>query len=85
MKPTTFNLDLMIHETENIANDISTIISQSRHIAYTAVDVVLLKRNWLIGKRIAEEELKGGQKENYGLEIISKLSVELTKRFVKRI
>ena len=83
MKPTTLNLDLMIHETENIANDISTIISQSRHIAYTAVDVVLLKRNWLIGKRIAEEELKGGQKENYGLEIISKLSVELTKRFGK--
>ena len=60
---------------------LSTIIEQSRKIVYTAIDIVLLKRNWLIGKRIHEEELKETRKENYGKVIIKELSKELTKRF----
>lgn len=66
--------------TKDITSDISVIIEQSQKVAYSAVDLVLLKRNWLIGKRIYEEELKETRKENYGNEIISKLSIELTNK-----
>ena len=45
--------------TENILEDVCTIIDEAREHAYKAVNVALVKRNWLIGKRIAEEELKG--------------------------
>ncbi|MBQ7244264.1 MAG: hypothetical protein IJS52_08720 [Bacilli bacterium] len=70
-------------KSSDIVADVAEIVSQSRRLAYAAVDVVLLQRNWLIGKRIAEEELKDSRKENYGLEIIETLSKELSKEFGK--
>ena len=47
------------------------------------VKVLLVERNWLLGKRIAEEELKDNRKENYGKEIINELSKKLTNDFGK--
>ena len=70
------NLDVIVDSTPNIIDDVSKIIHQSQRVAYQAVDIVLLKRNWLIGKRIYEEELKDTRMENYGLEIIKKTLVE---------
>ena len=67
--------------TKDITNDISVIIEQSQKIVYSAVDLVLLKRNWLIGKRIYDEELKGTRKENYGKEIIKKISIGLKNKY----
>ena len=77
------NLDIEVTVTHNIIEDVGAIIHQSQRVAYTAVDIVLLRRNWLIGKRIYEEELKESRKENYGLEIINNLSKELVKRYGK--
>ena len=68
---------------ETIYNDVSTIVKEARETAYKAVDIALLKRNWLLGKRIAEEELKDTRIENYGLEIIKKLSKRLSLEFGK--
>ena len=45
--------------TDNITNDIGDIILSAQQTAYKTVDAILLQRNWLIGKRIAEEELDG--------------------------
>lgn len=81
MKNELLGLNLEVEETNNIVNDISSLIEESRHIAYQAVDVVLLKRNWLIGKRICEEELKETRKENYGQEIIVNLAKGLTQKY----
>ena len=67
--------------TKDITSDISVIIEQSQKVVYSAIDLVLLKRNWLIGKRIFEEELKDTRKENYGKEIISNLSKKLTEKY----
>ncbi|MBR3002928.1 MAG: hypothetical protein IKF38_05160, partial [Clostridia bacterium] len=39
--------------------------------------------NWLIGYRIAEEELKGEDRADYGTEIIKKLSKELKEEYGK--
>lgn len=58
--------DINSPTTKDITSDISVIIEQNQKVAYSAVDLVLLKRNWLIGKRIYEEELKETRKENYG-------------------
>lgn len=68
---------------ETIYKDVSTIIIEARDTAYKAVDIALLRRNWLLGKRIAEEELKDTRIENYGLEIIKKLSKHLSLEFGK--
>ena len=69
--------------TENILEDVCTIIDEARGYAYTAVNVTLVKRNWLIGKRIAEEELKGKVRANYGDEVIRGLAKDLTKIYGK--
>lgn len=81
----TKNTDIMniYQKSENILTDIQTIIETSRQQAYHAVDTILTQRNWLIGYRIAEEELKGEDRAEYGTKIIKKLSAELTKKYGK--
>lgn len=70
--------------TDNITSDIGEIILSAQQTAYRTVDAILLQRNWLIGKRIAEEELSGkNRSEIYGVEIIKKLSRELTEKYGK--
>ena len=69
--------------TENILQDVCNIIDEAKSSAYTAVNVALVKRNWLIGKRIAEEELKGKVRADYGDEVIRGLAKDLTKIYGK--
>lgn len=47
------------------------------------MNTALVYRNWLIGYRIAEEELKGENRAEYGAKIIRELSRELTKMYGK--
>ena len=79
------NTDIMDNyfKSDNIVNDIQGIIEASQKSAYRAVDTILLKRNWLIGYRIAEETLLGEECAEYGAQIIKKLSKELTVKFGK--
>lgn len=69
--------------TDNVLEDVCSIIESARDYAYKSVNIALVERNWLIGYRIAEEELKGNGRADYGLEIIKKLSKELTKQYGK--
>lgn len=55
-------------------NDICSIINSARDYAYQSINIALVERNWLIGYRIAEEELKGEGRADYGTKIIKKLS-----------
>lgn len=50
----------------NLLLDVRRIIDASRQTAYRAINVVMLKRNWLLGKRIQEEILKGKDRADYG-------------------
>ena len=79
------NNDIMnkFQKTENILNDVPNIIEVSQKEAYRAVNTILSQRNWLIGYRIAEEELLGEDRAEYGVEIIKKLSKELTDKYGK--
>ena len=69
--------------TGDILQDMRGIIELARESAYQAVNVALVKRNWLLGRRIAEEELNGSNRAEYGLEIIKTLSKELTDEYGK--
>ena len=62
-------------KSDDILSDMRGIIETSRESAYQAVNVTLIQRNWLIGYRIAEEELGGDGRAEYGLEIIKNLSI----------
>ena len=70
-------------KSENILKDVLNIIETFQRQAYHVVDTILSQRNWLIGYRIAEEELKGENRAEYGMNVIKQLSVELTKLYGK--
>lgn len=70
-------------KTDDIINDMRKIIEGSQKTAHQAVNTILVQRNWLIGYRIASEELNGEDRADYGAEVIKKLSFELTKEFGK--
>lgn len=70
-------------KSDDILKDMCGIIESSQKVAYQAVNVALVQRNWLIGYRISEEELQGEARSEYGLQVIKKLSKELTKIYGK--
>ena len=70
-------------KTNDILEDVCAIIDSAKDYAQRAVNISLVVRNWYIGYRIAEEELKGNDRADYGVEIIKKLSKELTKEYGK--
>ena len=77
------NTDIMnaYQKSENIVIDVQNIIETSQRQAYHAVDTILSQRNWLIGCRIAEEEMDGAERAEYGTNIIKQLSKELTAKY----
>lgn len=76
-------LEVKYKVSSDLLHDLSAIIDEARHKAYAAVNIVMVQRNWLLGKRIAEEELKGEERAEYGAKIIEELSKELTLNFGK--
>lgn len=65
--------------TDNIMSDIKIIIDTAQRHAYQNVDKILTQRNWIIGYRISQEELKGEERADYGTKLINMLSKELSK------
>ena len=74
---------LKVGNTDDIFKDVQNIIEQTRNYAYQAVNVAMVQRNWLLGKRIADEELQGGDRADYGKEVIKRLADYLTKLYGK--
>ncbi len=70
-------------QTDDILKDMCGIIDNSQKAAYHAVDMTLVQRNWLLGYRIACEELQGEDRAKYGAEVIKKLSKQLTEEYGK--
>lgn len=69
--------------SNNLLSDAKVIIESAQKTAFAAVNVALVNRNWLLGKRIADEELKGEGRAEYGAEIIKNLAKNLTKTYGK--
>ena len=69
--------------SNDIVNDACSIIDTAQKVAYSTVNITLVQRNWLLGKRIADEEMVGKGEEGYGSEIIKSLSRKLTEKYGK--
>ena len=68
-------------KTGSVFEDACNIIETAQKVAYSAVDLTLVHRNWLLGKRIADEELNGESRAEYGAEVIKKLSKDLNEQY----
>lgn len=69
-------------KTQNLLTDTRTIIETAKQTAYRSVNIVLVQRNWLLGKRIAEEQLGNQTREElYGQNIIANLAQQLTAEY----
>lgn len=66
---------ILFTSTTDILQDMRGVIEVARESAYQAVNIAIVQRNWLIGRRIAEEELRGENRAEYGLEIIKKIRI----------
>ena len=78
------DLEVIKYEkTADIVSDVKSIIESAQKRAFQSVNAVLVMRNWLLGKRIVDEELSGERTDRYGKEIIASLSDELTKEYGK--
>lgn len=71
-----------IQQGSNLYADACTIIEQAQQAAYHAINITLIKRNWLLGMRIQKEVLKE-QRAGYGEQMVQNLSNELTRRYGK--
>ena len=62
----------------DLLTDARAIIDAAQASAYRAVNVALVYRNWLLGRRIAEEDLGGKDRAEYGKQVVVNLSKQLT-------
>ena len=66
--------NILYVETADISADAIRIVESAQSAAYRAVNVAMVWRNWLLGRRIAVEEFKGEDRAEYGKEVIKTLA-----------
>ena len=64
-------------------SDIKAIVSTAKHMAYQAADLFQVAVNWLVGRRIVEQEQHGLVRAQYGKHIVALASEALTADFGK--
>ena len=64
-------------------SDIKAIVYTAKQKAYQAADLFQVAANWLVGKRIVEQEQHGSERAEYGKRIIELASVALTAEYGK--
>ena len=69
--------------SDNLLADARRIIDTAQETAYRSVNLALLRRNWLLGKRIAHEVMRGEDRAKYGADVIASLSAQLTDIYGK--
>jgi len=67
---------------ESLITDLRTLINEARNKVALIVNTEITLLYWHIGKRINEEVL-GNQRAEYGRQIVSTLSTQLTEEYGK--
>ncbi|MBU0535494.1 MAG: DUF1016 family protein [Nanoarchaeota archaeon] len=67
----------------SLINGIGRLLENGRRQAYVAVNSILVKTYWEIGKSIIEYEQKGEEKAEYGSKLLARLSKDLKSRYGK--
>ena len=70
-------------KTDNVLNDICSIIDSARDYAFQSVNLALVEWVWLIGYRIAVEDLTGEGRADDGTAILERLSKKLKEEYGK--
>ena len=78
-----FKTGLTYLKSADLLADARAIIDAAQKSAYRSVNAALVYRNWLLGRRIAEEDLSGETRAEYGKSVIENLSVGLTAIYGK--
>jgi predicted nuclease of restriction endonuclease-like (RecB) superfamily len=73
------DLNTSLEPSKSIIDDACSIIERAKAVAYQNVNTILVQRNWLLGHRIAIEDMGGKQRAGYGQQTIKQLARELTK------
>ncbi len=64
-------------------SDIKAIVYTAKQKAYQAADIYNVVSNWLVGRRIVEQEQHGQERAQYGKHIVELASETLTAEFGK--
>ena len=87
METTNDNIELsqmgLSRDYKTLYQDACTIIEETRQRAYHAVNASLTIRNWLLGERIAKDELDGAERAKYGKGLVKKLAQDLSSKYGK--
>lgn len=77
--------NITLHNQEGketiFVNDLRTIVSAARDASYRMANLMQVAQNWLIGRRIVEQEQQGKIRAEYGKHIVELASQVLTKEF----
>ena len=63
---------------QSLVDDAISIVQGANRAVLSSINTEMVKRNWFLGKIIAEEEINGGNRDNYGKEILKTLSKALS-------
>lgn len=63
--------------------EVKHIVEQGRQQAYASVSRLMIETYWKIGERIVLQEQEGANRAEYGTQLISQLSEELTRTYGK--
>ena len=69
----------------NVIHDIKEILHQARDHAYSAVNFIMVRAYWLVGRRIVTEEQLGRDRAEYGKQIIKQIAEEISAEFDKNM
>jgi len=70
-------------EYNQLVNSIGELLESARKQVARTINTILVKTYWGIGKMIVEYEQKGGEKAEYGTELLTKLSKDLSLKYGK--
>lgn len=77
--------NITLHNQEGketiFVNDLRTIVSAARDASYRMANLMQVAQNWLIGRRIIEQEQQGKIRAEYGKHVVELASQVLTKEF----
>ena len=68
---------------ETILSEVAGLLESARRTSVRATNTIMTATYWEIGRRIVEFEQRGGARAEYGKELLSRLSADLTARFGK--
>ena len=83
MKSALNKYDNINADDTQFISDIKAIVYTAKQKAYQAADLFQVAANWLVGKRIVEQEQHGRERAEYGKRIIELVSEALTEEFGK--